>query len=235
MRKINTRLFLIKYLLSNQSGFSLLEALMAILVVSILMTAILPMIILSTATRVQSRRVDLATQAARGYIDGVRSGVIDITTAGAAFPFINDNAVDSARNQYFQNVAAPSSVNIASLNGIQGIKVDTNGNSFNVTDPQDLVIQPMRTGGTASGAELATQGFYMQVRVYRADAFTQDAAGNLNGIQAGLTLQTGNGDTCPNGRGIVTSTGGGKNCPLVVMRVDINPSTSTMNQIKNRL
>ncbi|MFN6070099.1 MAG: prepilin-type N-terminal cleavage/methylation domain-containing protein, partial [Pseudanabaena sp.] len=58
MRKINTRLFLIKYLLSNQSGFSLLEALMAILVVSILMTAILPMIILSTATRVQSRRVD---------------------------------------------------------------------------------------------------------------------------------------------------------------------------------
>ncbi|MCA2729692.1 MAG: type II secretion system protein [Microcystis sp. M162S2] len=228
MRKINTRLFLIKYLLSNQSGFSLLEALMAILVVSILMTAILPMIILSTATRVQSRRVDLATQAARGYIDGVRSGVIDITTAGAAFPFINNN-------QDFQGLAAPSSVNIADLNGIQGIKVDTNGNGFNVTDPQDLVIQPMRTGGIASGAELATQGFYMQVRVYRADAFTQDATGNLNGIQAGLTLQTGNGDTCPNGRGIVTNTGGGKNCPLVVMKVDINPSTSTMNQIKNRL
>lgn len=233
MRKINTRLFLIKYLLSNQSGFSLLEALMAILVVSILMTAILPMIILSTATRVQSRRVDLATQAARGYIDGVRSGTINIIDPIPAFPatFINDNNVDSARNQYFQNVAAPSSVNIADLNGIQGIKVDTNGNSFNVTDPQDLVIQPMRTGGT----DLATQGFYMQVRVYRADAFTQDAAGNLNGIQAGLTLQTGNGDTCPNGRGIVTSTGGGKNCPLVVMKVDINPSTSTMNQIKNRL
>ena len=233
MRKINTRLFLIKYLLSNQSGFSLLEALMAVVVVSILMTAILPMIILSTATRVQSRRVDLATQAARGYVDGVRSGTINIIDPTPAFPatFINDNAVDSARNQYFQNVAAPSSVNIASLDGIQGIKVDTNGNGFNVTDPQDLVIQPMRTGGT----DLATQGFYMQVRVYRADAFTQDATGNLNGIQAGLTLQTGNGDTCPNGRGIVTSTGGGKNCPLVVMRVDINPSTSTMNQIKNRL
>ncbi|MFM7888507.1 MAG: prepilin-type N-terminal cleavage/methylation domain-containing protein [Pseudanabaena sp.] len=235
MRKINTRLLLIKYLLSNQSGFSLLEALMAIVVVSILMTAILPMIILTTATRVQSRRVDLATQAARSYIDGVRSGVIDITTAGAAFPFINDNAVDSARNQYFQSIAAPSSVNIASLNGIQGIKVDTNGNGFNVTDSQDLVIQPMRTGGIATGTELATQGFYMQVRVYRADAFTQNL-GNLDGIQAGLTLQTGNNEAlCPNGRGIVTSTGGGKNCPLVVMKVDINPSTSTMNQIKNRL
>jgi prepilin-type N-terminal cleavage/methylation domain-containing protein len=235
MRKINTRLFLIKYLLSTQAGFSLLEALMAVVVVSILMTAILPMIVLSTATRVQSRRVDLATQAARSYIDGVRSGVIDITTAGSSFPFIN---TDTARNQYFQNTLAPSSTNIASLNGIQGIKVDTNGNGFNVTDPQDLVIQPMRTGGS----DLATQGFYMQVRVYRADAFTTDGSKDVNGvlnitgIQSGLALQTGNNETaCPNGRRVVTSTGGGKDCPLVVMKVDINQPTSTMSQIKSRL
>lgn len=234
MRKINTRLFLIKYLLSNQSGFSLLEALMAVVVVSILMTAILPMIVLSTATRVNSRRVDLATQAARGYIDGVRSGAINIIDPTPAFPtvFINNNSVDSARNQYFQSVAAPSSSNIASLNGIQGIKVDTNSNGFSVTDSQDLVVQPMRTGGS----DLATQGFYMQVRVYRADAFTQDSSGNLNGIQSGLTLQTGNNEAlCPNGRRVITSTGGGKDCPLVVMKVDINPSTSTMSQIKSRL
>ncbi len=207
---------------------------MAVVVVSILMTSILPMIVLSTATRVNSRRVDLATQAARGYIDGVRSGAINIIDPTPAFPtvFINNNAVDSARYQYFQSVATPSSTNIANLNGIQGIKVDTNGNGFNVTDPQDLVIQPMRTGGT----DLTTQGFYMQVRVYRADAFTQDNAGNLNGIQSGLTLQTGNNEAaCPNGRRVITSTGGGKACPLVVMRVDINPSTSTMSQIKSRL
>ena len=77
---------------------------MAVVVVSILLTAILPMIILSTATRVQARRVDLATQAARGYIDGVRSGVINIVDAPAncgqtTFPFI-DNSPGS-HNQYF--------------------------------------------------------------------------------------------------------------------------------------
>jgi prepilin-type N-terminal cleavage/methylation domain-containing protein len=229
MRKINTRLFLIKYLLSTQAGFSLLEALMAVVVVSILMTAILPMIVLTTATRVQSRRVDLATQAARGYVDGVRSGVIDITSTGSAFPFLNTN---SARNQYFQSTPAPNNTNISSLNAIQGVKIDTNSNGFNVDDPQDLVIQPMRTTAT----DLSTQGFYMQVRVYRADAFQMDASKNLTGIQSGLTLQTGNDESnCPNGRQTITSTGGAKNCPLVIMKVDINFSTSTLSQIKGRL
>lgn len=202
---------------------------MAVAVVSILMTAILPMIVLTTATRVQSRRVDLATQAARGYIDGVRSGVIDITAN--TFPFVESTAGIS-RNQYFYDIPAPNSTNIASLNAIKGVKVDTNGSGFTVNDPQDLVIQPMRGYGT----DLSTQGFYMQVRVYRADAFTQDAAGNLNGIQSGLTLQTGNDESaCPNGRKVVISTGGAKDCPLVVMKVDINPSTSTLSQIKSRL
>ncbi|MFN9020329.1 MAG: prepilin-type N-terminal cleavage/methylation domain-containing protein, partial [Pseudanabaena sp.] len=36
MRKINTRLFLTKYLLSTQAGFSLIESLVAVLVVAIL-------------------------------------------------------------------------------------------------------------------------------------------------------------------------------------------------------
>lgn len=233
MRKINTRLFFIKYLLSTQSGFSLLEALMAVVVVSILMTAILPMIVLTTATRVNSRRIDLATQAARGYIDGVRSGVIDITTAGSSFPFIG--GAQTNRNQYFSDVLAPSSspdnISTTGLNSIYGIKVDTNGNGFNVSDPQDLVIQPMRSGGT----DLSTQGFYMQVRVYRADAFTMDASGNLNGLQSGLTtLYKGNGD-CPNGGLVVSSSIGSKACPLVVMRADINTATSTLSQIKSRL
>ena len=201
---------------------------MAVVVVSILLTAILPMIVMTTATRVQSRRVDLATQAARSYIDGVRSGVIDITAT--TFPFVG--GPQTSRNQYFSDVPAPNSTNIANLNAIAGVKVDTNGSGFTVNDPQDLVIQPMRSAGN----DLTTQGFYMEVRVYRADAFTQDASGNLNGLQSGLIMQTGNDDgLCPNARKVVTSTGGAKDCPLVVMKVDINPPTSTLSQIKSRL
>jgi len=44
-----------------QFGFTIVESLMAIVVVAILMTAISPVIILSVATRVQARRVELAT------------------------------------------------------------------------------------------------------------------------------------------------------------------------------
>lgn len=63
---------------STQSGFTLIESLLAIMIVSILMVGIAPVIVLSVATRVQARRVELGTQAARTYIDGVRSGKITI-------------------------------------------------------------------------------------------------------------------------------------------------------------
>ena len=198
---------------------------MAVVVVSILLTAILPMIILSTATRLQARRVDLATQAARGYIDGVRSGAIDIINAPpdcpalATFPFISGSKTDA-------NVAGLVIADIPKLSCIRGIKVDPNNNGFDVTDPQDLVIHPMRSQGTEAA------GFYMQVRVYRADAFTQ----NFTGFQSGLTkLETD--ATCPNTRQIVTGGNGRRECPLVTAGADIylSANTNTLNQIRTRL
>ena len=62
---------------SSNSGFTIIESLVAIIVVGILMTAIAPTIVLSVATRVQARRVEVATDAAQSYIDGVRSGTIE--------------------------------------------------------------------------------------------------------------------------------------------------------------
>jgi len=235
----NTRLYLmklfIKYSHSTQAGFSLLESLMAVVVVSILMTAMLPMVVLTTASRVQARRVDLATQAARSYTDGVRSGVVDIISAPptlSEYPFIDRNIIgQTSRSQYFKDVPAPSNSNLASLFKIPGVKIDTNGNGFSFDDPQDLVIQPMRSFGN----DLATQGFYMGVRVYRADAFQSDTA-----LRSGLTeLQKGsdpsNPATCPSGSRVLTSTGGSSICPLLFMKVDVYPSTSTLDQIKSRL
>ncbi|MCL6751771.1 hormogonium polysaccharide secretion pseudopilin HpsB [Nostoc sp. CCCryo 231-06] len=61
---------------SDESGFTIIESLVALLVVAILLTAIAPVIVLATATRVQSRRVELATQAAKTFIDGIRTGAI---------------------------------------------------------------------------------------------------------------------------------------------------------------
>jgi prepilin-type N-terminal cleavage/methylation domain-containing protein len=239
MRKQNTRLLLIKYLLSTQAGFTLIESLVAVVVVAILLAAIVPMVVLSTASRVQARRVDLATQAARSYVDGVRAGVINIVDPVASFPYIDNGStwVGTSRSQYFQSVPAPTNATVAALNALPGIKVDTNGDGFSADDPQDLVIQPMRSGAP-DGNNLDSQGFYMAVRVYRADAFLTDTANppNLTGIRTGVTLQTGNNEAdCPNGSRVFTSTNGSLTCPLVVMKVDIYPADSTLDQIRGRL
>ncbi|MHC5830792.1 MAG: prepilin-type N-terminal cleavage/methylation domain-containing protein, partial [Nostoc sp.] len=61
---------------SDESGFTIIESLVAIIVVAILLAAIAPTIVIATATRVQSKRVELATQAVRTFIDGVKTGAV---------------------------------------------------------------------------------------------------------------------------------------------------------------
>ncbi|MBP0013763.1 MAG: hormogonium polysaccharide secretion pseudopilin HpsB [Roseofilum sp. SBFL] len=58
----------------GESGFTLIESLVAVVILTIMLVGIAPVIVLATATRIQARRVELATQAARFYIDGVRAG-----------------------------------------------------------------------------------------------------------------------------------------------------------------
>ena len=75
---------------STQSGFTIIESLVAIVVVGILLAAIAPVIVFSVATRVQARRVELATDAAKTYIDGVRSRTIDPSpTTGTSYTLDN--------------------------------------------------------------------------------------------------------------------------------------------------
>ncbi|MCC5608096.1 hormogonium polysaccharide secretion pseudopilin HpsB [Nostoc sp. CHAB 5834] len=66
---------------ADESGFTIIESLVAIVIVAILMAAIAPAIVISTATRVQSRRVELATQATKTFIDGIRTGAITAPSA----------------------------------------------------------------------------------------------------------------------------------------------------------
>ena len=218
MRKQDTRLLLIKYLLSTQAGFSLIESLVAVVVVSILLAAIVPMVVLSTASRIQARRVDLATQAARSYVDGVRANVINIIDPVASFPYIDDtsNWVGTSRSQYFQSVPAPTNATVSTLNLLPGIKVDTNGDGFSVDDPQDLFIQPMRSGST-DATILKKQGFWLAVRVYRADALSGSAA-----------LRDGTESTCNTGRTAFSNTAS-ITCPIVTVRSQILPTTNANN------
>lgn len=225
---------LIKIRRSPDSGFSILESLVAVAVVSILIVAIAPMVALSTSARVNARRIDQATQAARSYVDAVRGGVID--TSGFPASLIQNNAYDSTKSiqQYtFEAVSPPTnSTSLSSSSSCQavtsaafgsttstpvlGVCVDANGNGFSVSDPQDLFVQPMRSGGT-NATLLKKQGFWLAIRVYRADALAGSAA-----------LRKGTEDSCAQSKTAFSSTAS-ITCPIVTVRSQILPTTNANN------
>jgi prepilin-type N-terminal cleavage/methylation domain-containing protein len=222
---------LINSIKHTQSGFSLIEAIVAVVVVGILLSAIAPMIALSVAARVQARRVDQATQAGRLYTEGVRGGTIAVVN----FPATLLPAA-SATAPYFNDIPSPNSPGGIALSfnadcnnvNVPGICIDSNSNGFSTSDPQDLVIQPMRTGGTgiANADALSRRGFDLGVRVYRADAFA-----------APITLYTGSETECNFSKLTFISTLGSKQCPLVVMSAEVFPTIGGDNfdEIKNRI
>lgn len=169
---------------------------MALMVAAILLTVLSPLVVLSTSYRVQARRVDLATQAARSYIDGLRSDsisppttIVDLTqpNMGAAAPTAKPDPLTDP-----------------------GTCLDKNLNSLSdCNDPTNkpfLVIQAFRNGPPPldSNGDLIKkipEGYCVGVRVYRADAFD------------GTTLT----ETQPPKSGLSNS----QYAPLVVMRAEI--------------
>lgn len=184
--------------LSTQSGFTIIEALLAIIIVSVLMAAIAPVIILSTATRLQARRVELATQAARAYVDGVRSGAIETPDSvvrpqpvrgGNPRPKILERVAapisrrpnctppaNITTNFYCDpepsNRPNPSAVNLFCVN------MDGNPRGCNRGSSKSLIIQAFRSvtsrpPGSAAidPSDDGSKGYILGVRVYRADAF----------------------------------------------------------------
>lgn len=199
----------------TEHGFSLIESLVAAVVVVVLLVSIGPMIAVSNAARVNARRVDQAVQAGKSYIEGVRGKVINTSE----FPNSLIQPVN-AQSQYTFDRPAPTAANFpiptgcgGSIDGgtVPGVCVDANGNGFSIDDPQDMVIQPMRSGAGKTEDQLRDEGFWLAVRVYRADAFA-----------SGVTLK--NESECENvssNQQVFVSTQGSRVCPLVSMRSQI--------------
>jgi len=209
---------------SEQAGFTLLESLVAAAVVGILIVSIAPMVALSTSARVNARRIDQATQAGRSYIDAVRGGVVDVTN----FPSTLVVSTPNAQDQYtFESIVVPTTAtfppsticnNALAQNvpsgKVPGICIDANGNGFSVNDPQDFFIQPMRSGPYsavpgAAATDLRDQGFWLAIRVYRADALAGTAA-----------LRLGTETSCAQSKSPFGSTNS-ITCPIVTMRSQI--------------
>ncbi|MDB9496614.1 hormogonium polysaccharide secretion pseudopilin HpsB [Spirulina major CS-329] len=210
---------------TTESGFTIVESLLAVIVIAIVLVGIGPIIAFSAATRLQSRRIEIGIQSARGYLSGVQSGTIadpPITETGAgdtvalkltdvAAP--TGNALTCTNNTY---CTAPAPTNEASL---YCIDQDNDGFCTN-TSSSDLIIQafgkqaPLGSTTTPTADQRAEAGYQLGIRVYRA-----------NGFQSDVTLKRSSDNTSTTGprnqASIVTGGLGSRSLPVVEMTTEM--------------
>lgn len=210
-----------KHNINKDAGFTIMESLIAMVVVSSLMLAISPVLILSASTRVQSRRVELSAQIARSFIDGVRSGRIkaeDITTVNIN---INQNALSSRNITNSTDGYLISSASMAAPTSEAGLYcVQSDGTiqpPENNCENRLFFIQARRTSINGSDPK---DGYRLAVRVYRRDIdFMKPVLANTN--------------TTKNTQAVVGS--GNKQAPLVEIIADIANNNTSFTDLCNRL
>ena len=139
---------------SRDGGYTIIESLVAMIVVSVLMIAIAPVMAFSVATRVQARRMELATQAARAYIDALRTGAVR--------PIVGSNP-DSPEGFPTFNLNNPPPAPAAGVAGLYCYNLDE---TPACAGSRDFFVQGVRNVDTNPTGT----GYSLTVRVYRADA-----------------------------------------------------------------
>lgn len=187
---------------SSQAGLTLLECLMAIVVISLTAAMITPPLFLAAATRVQNRRADQAMQIAQGEIDRIQTLVARSKHIPASLPAV----AGAGPNLNVRSVAPPSGAaavmrSPASCAGYTAYRdqqipvsqvylVDMEGDCR-----PDFMVQSFRSAGTIPLAEQSglnrPSDFTIAVRVYSNVA--NGNWGNLQPEQASLQLTTGRG------------------------------------------
>lgn len=210
---------------SDESGFTIIESLMAMIVVAILMTAIAPVIVLSTATRLQSKRIDQATQASRAFIDAVKTGTIDpekivekieleAATKEKPRTDLKDNLTDSTEKM--KPPVDKSNLFCIDKNG----KFTLPGGDCGETKNNGFFIQALKI--TVEGSR-PNDGFRLAIRVYRKDAF--DSPGALLASD----------DKTNNKQSTFTGGLGKTKTPLIEMTTDIGNSNTSFSSLCSRL
>ncbi|MEH1962230.1 MAG: hormogonium polysaccharide secretion pseudopilin HpsB [Nostoc sp.] len=220
---------------SDESGFTIIESLVAIIVVAILLAAIAPTIVIATATRVQSKRVEQATQAARTFIDGVKTGAVAIpeptnftttTNATIVLPASTDATRSLADNLLTTTNMAVPTVSTS----LYCVTKDAN-NNLTISAPSCtsnlFYIQAVKIIGTGSTPISATtglpiDGYGLGIRVYRSDInFTKTVnASNSSNNKRQNTF---------------TGTLGNTQSPLVEMTTVIASKNTSFNALCQRL
>ncbi|MEH2240646.1 hormogonium polysaccharide secretion pseudopilin HpsB [Nostoc sp.] len=214
---------------SNESGFTIIESLVAMLVVAILLVAIAPVLVMSTATRVQAKRVELATGAAKAFIDAIKSKTIsEASITDAMTPVLtaaSSRTLSTSNNGYLlSSVAVPTdATSLYCFHNDGKITIPSDCTTYKTTSPVQFYIQAFGNAvGTISTSTTqidSGQSYRLGVRVYRSDA------------EFG-TLTAGSG-----GKKAATFTGGlgDRKAPLVEITTEIARGQPSYNALCDRL
>lgn len=204
------------FLPSSESGYTILEGLMAVVVVAVLVSAMGPVIAFSVGTRVQAKRVELATQAAKSYIDWVKSppaanetGTRHPTQTAKTAPSTGDLAGTCTTADGYCN---PTDKKLYCVNFDENAGCQT-------SSLVDMVVQPIITSVKDNNANNVNLGYQMQVAVYRANSFS-----------SGITLQP-----ATKSDSLTTNALGNRSLPLVVMKTEVFPQDATYDNLKERI
>lgn len=213
---------------SSPAGFTLIESLVAIIVVAVLLTAMAPVMVLSTATRMQSKRVERGVEASKAYINALQSRTIPAPahTVQVVGEYTASGGFQSKRDN-FAAAPAPSSADFTCTTpGTNGYCKNVQGASlycFNIdgiagcdsTSKSDLIVQAVRSTTVATaGSDDSDKGYLMMVRVYRADALSKGGSLKTQKEQKELGGQK---------QATATAGMGARLLPLVEMTTEIRP------------
>lgn len=181
-----------------EAGFTLMDALVAMLIVSIVMVAITPPVFMATASRVQQRKAQQALQLAQGEIDRVRTLVERGTYTPADLPPVVDNVATAAAASSM--IGQRRSVNPTcntytgtQVGATQFLPIDVSGilTTPNNACPQPgFLLQSVRTAGPGEANNMP-MGFRMAVRVYAYTPSLEQNFGTLRTDRAPLSFTTG--------------------------------------------
>lgn len=183
----------------RDQGLSLIECLVAIVVVSITLIAITPPIFFITATRVQSRKAEQALQVAQAEIDRVRAVVERGVYTDADLPAIVANVSAVPAPTSIAGVLKSSTVACNTYTGVTVaatalLPVNTDLDPSNLVACQSqFLVQTFRTAGTP-GSAVPTSGFRLGVRVYSDNPLLRQNLNGLQTAQASLRFVNGLGD-----------------------------------------
>ncbi|NEP83749.1 MAG: type II secretion system protein [Okeania sp. SIO3B3] len=227
----------------SESGYTIMEGLIAMIVVAVLMSATAPVIVLSVGNRVQARRFELGSFAGKNYIQGVLSGVIPAPIAdsyeetvldtGAAPLEITTNLTSCPIHDPDDETSEPYCDNPTAERGLFYC-VDGDGDDVCTPDSfADMMVHAGIVVPTDATPEYTTKlvnptvdsiskiGYRLYVKVYRANAFT-----DTDEISEELP------STGVNRIGLATkTTEGGNNIerPLFAIKTDIAPTNNSFS------